>query len=140
MSSHQATSDGTAAAVADAIRSHDRFLLVTHENPDGDALGSILGTQRALEQLGKDTVMFLSGELDVPQEYGFMELDELNRTLPDDAYERVLRWIAPRLATYHGVSGNLRYWRIVVGPWLFGLVHVLYDRHASVVRALSTRL
>ena len=28
-------------AVADAIRSNDRFLLVTHENPDGDALGSI---------------------------------------------------------------------------------------------------
>ena len=28
-------------AVADAIRANDRFLLVTHENPDGDALGSI---------------------------------------------------------------------------------------------------
>src|SRR6478672_7591738 len=88
MSSPQTTSD--VAAVADAIRSHDRFLLVTHENPDGDALGSILGAQRALEQLGKDIVMFLSGELDIPQEYGFMELDELDRTLPDDAYERVL--------------------------------------------------
>jgi len=90
MSSHQATSDGSAAAVAEAIRSHDRFLLVTHENPDGDALGSILGAQFALQQLGKDSVMFLSGALDVPQEYGFMALDGLNRTLPEDAYERVL--------------------------------------------------
>ena len=25
-------------AVADASRSHDRFLITTHENPDGDAL------------------------------------------------------------------------------------------------------
>jgi phosphoesterase RecJ-like protein len=90
MSSHQATTDGSAAAVADAIRSNDRFLLVTHENPDGDALGSILAAHHALGQLGKDSVMFLAGALDTPQEYGFMELDELRRTLPDDAYDRVL--------------------------------------------------
>ena len=32
-------------AVADAIRANDRFLLVTHENPDGDAFGSILGDE-----------------------------------------------------------------------------------------------
>ena len=30
--------------VADAIRAGDRFLLTTHENPDGDALGSLLAT------------------------------------------------------------------------------------------------
>jgi len=40
MSSRQKTSE--LGAVADALRSHDRFLLVTHENPDGDALGSLL--------------------------------------------------------------------------------------------------
>ena len=27
-------------AVAEAIRSHDRFLVTTHENPDGDAGGA----------------------------------------------------------------------------------------------------
>src|SRR5512140_3381770 len=88
MNSPQKTSD--VAAVADAIRSNDRFLLVTHENPDGDALGSILGMQLALEQLGKDSVMFLAGSLALPQEYEFMELDGLGRTLPADADERVL--------------------------------------------------
>src|SRR2546423_1294850 len=30
-------------AVLDALRGNDRFLVVTHENPDGDALGSMLG-------------------------------------------------------------------------------------------------
>ncbi len=30
------------AAVAEAIRANERFLVVTHENPDGDALGSML--------------------------------------------------------------------------------------------------
>src|SRR3954466_4365314 len=88
MSSPQTTSD--LAEVAAAIRSHDRFLLVTHENPDGDALGSILGMKLALDALGKDSVMFLSGDGELPQEYSFMELDALRRTLPDDAGTRVL--------------------------------------------------
>src|ERR687896_1100585 len=77
-------------AVADAIREHDRFLVTTHENPDGDALGSLLASRLALEQLGKDAVMFLGGEAPLPAEYGFMDLGGLLRRLPDDAGERVL--------------------------------------------------
>jgi len=88
MSSPQTTSEVT--AVADAIRSHDRFLLVTHENPDGDALGSILALKLALDQLGKDSVMYLYGDAPLPVEYAFMPLDELRRQLPDDWRERVL--------------------------------------------------
>src|ERR671936_1076515 len=82
MSSPQTTTE--IAAVADAIRSHDRFLLVTHENPDGDALGSILATKLALDQLGKDNVMYLYGDAPLPTEYSFMPLAELRRRLPDD--------------------------------------------------------
>ena len=77
-------------AVAEAIRAHERFLLTTHENPDGDALGSLLATRLALAQLGKDAAMTLAGEAPLPQEYGFMALDELRRTPPEDARERVL--------------------------------------------------
>src|SRR5947199_386495 len=88
MSSPQTTSE--VAAVADAIRSRDRFLLVTHENPDGDALGSILALKLALDQLGKDSVMYLYGDAPVPVEYSFMPLAELRRCLPDDWRERVL--------------------------------------------------
>ena len=77
-------------AVAEAIRSHDRFVVTTHENPDGDALGSILGMSLALEQLGKDAVMYLFGTVPLPHEYGFMELDGIRRTPPDDAAERVV--------------------------------------------------
>jgi phosphoesterase RecJ-like protein len=88
MSSPQTTSE--VEAVADAIRSRDRFLLITHENPDGDALGSILATKLALDQLGKDTVMYLYGAAPLPAEYGFMELEGLGRALPEDWRERVL--------------------------------------------------
>ncbi|MGH3032668.1 MAG: DHH family phosphoesterase [Gaiellaceae bacterium] len=76
--------------VAEAIRSHDRFLVTTHENPDGDALGSLLAAKLALHQLGKDAVMYLAGATPLPHEYGFMRLEGLARRLPEDADERVL--------------------------------------------------
>jgi bifunctional oligoribonuclease and PAP phosphatase NrnA len=78
------------AAVVEALRSHDRFLLTTHENPDGDALGSLLATKLALAQLGKDPVMALCGDAPLPGEYSFMELEDLRRRWPDDVADRVL--------------------------------------------------
>jgi phosphoesterase RecJ-like protein len=77
-------------AVVDALRNHDRFLVVTHENPDGDALGSMLAATLGLRSLRKDAVMFLAGESPLPGEYAFLPLDDLRRTPPDDAGERVL--------------------------------------------------
>jgi len=77
-------------AVAETLRAHDRFLVVTHENPDGDALGSLVATTVALRQLGKDVEMFLSGSSAIPQEYSFMQLDGVLRELPADVAERVL--------------------------------------------------
>src|SRR5438093_6129983 len=88
MSSPQTTTE--LAAVAEAIRTHDRFLVTTHENPDGDALGSLLAAKLALDTLGKDVVMYLSGETPLPREYAWMPLGNLRRSLPDDAADRVL--------------------------------------------------
>jgi phosphoesterase RecJ-like protein len=89
MSSPQTTASDL-SAVADAIRGHERFLLTTHENPDGDALGSLLAAKLAFDQLGKDSVMVLYGDAPLPGEYAFMALAELRRRWPDDISERVL--------------------------------------------------
>jgi bifunctional oligoribonuclease and PAP phosphatase NrnA len=78
------------AAVVEALRSHDRFLVTTHENPDGDALGSLLAAKLGLEQLGKDVVIALHGDAPLPGEYAFMPLDGLVRVWPDDVEGRVL--------------------------------------------------
>jgi phosphoesterase RecJ-like protein len=78
-----------AAAVA-TIRGNDRFVVVTHENPDGDALGSMLATTLGLRALGKEASMYLTGTAPLPAEYGFLALDGLSRTLPDDLDRRVL--------------------------------------------------
>src|SRR5215204_3015853 len=89
MSSLQKTTTDLEAA-ARAILEHDRFLITTHENPDGDALGSILAAKLALDALGKDGIMYLSGQVPLPAEYGFMHLEDLRREPPADAGERVL--------------------------------------------------
>ena len=88
MSSRQPTSE--LKAVAEAIRGHDRFLVTTHENPDGDALGSLLAMKLALDRLGKDSEMYLYGDAPLPREYAFMELNGLQRGAPPNPDGRVL--------------------------------------------------
>src|ERR1700730_1500363 len=46
--------DEQSKRVADRIREGRRFLIPSHRNPDGDALGSGLALQRLIRQLGKD--------------------------------------------------------------------------------------
>ncbi len=60
------------------IRDDERFVLATHENPDGDALGSLVAMQGLLSALGKDSVMFISPhDLPLPREYRRFALDGL---------------------------------------------------------------
>ena len=84
-------SEATLADVAQELRSADRFLLTTHEGPDGDALGSLLATHKLLQQLGKDSVMFLAAkEFPLPVEYRFLPLEEVFHEPPVDVVDRVL--------------------------------------------------
>ncbi len=76
--------------VVDALRSHSRFVVATHENPDGDALGSMLGVTLGLRALGKEATMHLAGQAPLPAEYGFLPLGDLLRDPPADIGERVL--------------------------------------------------
>jgi phosphoesterase RecJ-like protein len=75
-----------------ALRDHDRFVVTSHENPDGDALGSLLATHLTLAAMDKDSVMVLAGPAPLPGEYRFLELPErgLRREKPADHGERVL--------------------------------------------------
>ena len=73
------------------LRSGDKFLLTTHENPDGDALGSLVAMNEILRALGKDTVMFLSDEeFPLPYEYRGLPLEDVSHALPADAEERTI--------------------------------------------------
>ena len=76
--------------VVEELRSAERLLLTTHENPDGDALGSLLGMHGVLTQLGKDALMYLSpDEFPLPHEYRDMENRDIIGGPPADMDERV---------------------------------------------------
>jgi phosphoesterase RecJ-like protein len=78
-------------AAAGEINAHRRFLLTTHEGPDGDGLGSLLALHEILGQLGKDSVMFLAAkEFPLPVEYRFLSLEEVFHEPPADVVDRVL--------------------------------------------------
>ena len=93
-------------AAARAIREHDRFLITTHENPDGDALGSILAAKLALDTLGKDAVMYLYGQVPLPRSTGSCRWTDLRREVPADA--RRARAPRPRLRQREPARERLR--------------------------------
>ena len=39
--------------IAGILRDNDRFAVLSHINPDGDAVGSVLGMYVALKEMGK---------------------------------------------------------------------------------------
>jgi bifunctional oligoribonuclease and PAP phosphatase NrnA len=73
------------------LRTGEKFLLTTHENPDGDALGSLVAMNEILQALGKDTVMFLSAqEFPLPYEYRSLPLDGVVHEPPGDVSGRTI--------------------------------------------------
>jgi phosphoesterase RecJ-like protein len=81
----------TRELVLERLGEDDRFVLAAHENPDGDALGSLVAMQGLLGALGKDSQMFISpADLPLPREYGFFVLDGLIRQPPPDIAARTV--------------------------------------------------
>ena len=73
------------------LRSASKLIVVTHEHPDGDALGSLVAAQQLLTALGKDCLMFIAeGEFPLPYEYRFLQLNGLVTSSPDDLDERTV--------------------------------------------------
>jgi bifunctional oligoribonuclease and PAP phosphatase NrnA len=77
--------------VLEELRQAEKLLLTTHENPDGDALGSLLGMHEVLRQLGKDSLMFMSpDEFPLPWEYRSLTFEGMVGAPPDDVAERTI--------------------------------------------------
>ena len=73
------------------LRGARKLIVASHENPDGDALGSLIAMQEILTALDKDSVMFVdASEFPLPQEYRFLPLPGLVSAPPDDLAERTI--------------------------------------------------
>ena len=77
--------------VVGELRQADKLLLTTHENPDGDALGSLLATHQILTMLGKDVLMFMAeDEFPLPAEYRHMDFTGVLNHPPGDVTDRTV--------------------------------------------------
>jgi bifunctional oligoribonuclease and PAP phosphatase NrnA len=88
------TTNGSRSArdqVLHELRGADKLVVVAHENPDGDALGSLIAMQGILSAIGKDCVMYIAArELPLPEEYNWFPLDGLVSEPPADVDERTI--------------------------------------------------
>lgn len=67
--------------IAKALRDNERFLLATHVNPDGDAIGSLGALALVLEDIGKQVVAYCEDE--VPRFLRFLPYsDRIVREIP----------------------------------------------------------
>ncbi|MFL5865331.1 MAG: DHH family phosphoesterase [Solirubrobacteraceae bacterium] len=77
--------------VLSELREADKLVVVTHENPDGDAIGSLVAMHGILDEIGKHSLMFIAErDLPLPQEYRFLPLDGLVSEPPADVNERTI--------------------------------------------------
>jgi len=74
--------NSTFSEIADAIRAHDSFILLSHVRPDGDAIGSQLALGASLEEMGK-TVHYIN-EDGLPDNLVFMAGSDKIQTPPAD--------------------------------------------------------
>jgi bifunctional oligoribonuclease and PAP phosphatase NrnA len=72
--------------INEEIALNSSFLITTHENPDGDAVGSTLALASYLRSLGKDVTLYYSDPL--PDIYSFLPLaDTVVNAIPAGLYD-----------------------------------------------------
>ena len=75
--------------VVTELQGAGKLLCTTHENPDGDALGSLLAFHEMMRLLGKDSVMFMAADqFPLPHEYRHLPLEDVVNAAPADMAER----------------------------------------------------
>jgi len=66
-----------------AIQGHEKFILTTHQGPDGDGIGSVYALHRGLEALGKDCISLISQE--IPQKLAYIDKKRLIKKAAESA-------------------------------------------------------
>ncbi len=83
--------DRTRQLVLERVRADASFVVATHEHPDGDALGSLIGMHGLLTALGKNSEMFIAeSDLPLPREYRCPALEHAIQSAPADIGERTV--------------------------------------------------
>ena len=83
-------SNSTLDAIASVLRNKQRFLVLSHFRPDGDAIGCALAMGLCLKEMGKEVKVW--NEDGLPQRFAFLQQSALINTPPQaaEAFEVVI--------------------------------------------------
>ncbi|MFC1499856.1 bifunctional oligoribonuclease/PAP phosphatase NrnA [Candidatus Zixiibacteriota bacterium] len=114
-----------------ALKGIERVLITTHVNPDGDAVGSVLGMRSILEQLGKLVEIVVSDP--IPPKYQFL-LDRPVRILGDPELNEMVKQEKFGMVIYLDASEQQRVGAVLdwCDEWIDeSVVIVNIDHHIS---------
>ena len=57
----------------------------------------------------------------------------------ESIYEKYLNSLVSSLNDFHNENHSVRYWRIILGPWLSRFIEVIYDRYLSIYSAIESK-
>lgn len=119
------------AAFRDALEGVGTVIVTTHVNPDGDAVGSVLGMRTILERTGRKVEIVLSDP--VPPKYRFL-IDHPIRTIGDPELDGLAGDGSVGMVIYIDASEQKRIGNVL--DWLSGwvderVVTVNIDHHIS---------
>jgi bifunctional oligoribonuclease and PAP phosphatase NrnA len=78
---HRRAADPEFARAVAALAAADRVVVATHENPDGDAVGSLVAAAAGLRGLGKRVRTYLEPGSSIPSELRLLDVSGLERGL-----------------------------------------------------------
>ncbi|MCX8023021.1 MAG: bifunctional oligoribonuclease/PAP phosphatase NrnA [Syntrophorhabdaceae bacterium] len=118
------------------IESKKRFLITTHIDPDGDALGSVFSLSIAFENSGKEVVVYLKDR--VPYRYQFLPKPSLVvHGLPDGTFDAIFVLDAGNLFRVGDGYERLREMGTIVNidhhktNEMFGLINIVDEKASS---------
>ena len=57
----------------------------------------------------------------------------------DSLYEKYLNLLSKEMNQLHQVDHSNRYWRFIIGPWLYFFIGIFYDRFLSICGAIKSK-
>lgn len=88
------------------VLEQDSFTIATHINPDGDAIGSLLGLFYLLEKMGKNVSIAWDTESEIPPQYSFLPgVDKILESSKKPEVDTVRNFIALDCADFNRLGG-----------------------------------
>ncbi len=106
-----------------------RFLITTPDESTWDLKRPLLFLGEWCKLFGKREML---KDLDIvlhPYHWDNRKKFEIDYRSLEKIYEQKLASLSKQLGKMHGVSTEIRYWRIIIGPWLRFFIDAVFDRY-----------